>query len=486
MEFRMTRRLLVLTVAAAIAACGGGSGDAVPDGGDSCAGDRCSELDSGPLEDAALDADVGPPDADADAPTACAIGTPCNAARGCARGECIAETTGGIGDASDPIVGHPEGSTTVAVTTWRDGYCTAVLPSETSPFACDPDLASDPVCGDCGTCVAVGGIQSLCFQSCAPSVEDRDLCRDGYECSLNAEVCFPGCTGDDECRLNRVETNGIAGIQAPDDCAGDATRAPAEQVCGGVDTAFDALTYDSESTATCDAATSRCRHGGSAGASGGDGCTRDEACEADGVCLTEAGFDWPDGACTKFRCDLVGNACAGDAVCQDRRLGVFLCLEGCTVAGGADPEDETTWLGDRGGCREGYGCIWNGVDGAGVADNGACVPGEFNDVGANNIGDACDDDSDCWSPFGQGLCLSANDDGSGFRGGYCSVLDCLAPGVPASLCGAASQCLDLDGADGDVTGCLADCATVDDCREGYECTDVDGDPATVGGVCVPA
>lgn len=489
MELRLDLRTVVLVfVTSQAMACGCTGKDQetpAPDGGGACA-DGAICIDSG-VADGATDADAmadAEPDADA-APAACAVGTACNAARGCARGECIAEGANTLGATGDPIVGHPDGATTVPTTSWRDGYCTPVLPSPASGFACDADLEADPTCGDCGTCVELGGTQSLCFQSCAPSVDGRDVCRAGYECNLTAEVCFPGCTVDDECRISRRETNGIPGIQDVDDCVGDSTRPTDEQVCGGVDTGFDALTYDSASTATCDAATGRCRHAGSAGASGGDACVSDEACEADGVCLDAAGFDWPGGACTKFRCDLPGNECAGDAVCQERRLGVFLCLDGCTVAEGLDGADEATWLTNRGGCREGYGCIWNGVDGAGVAGGGACVPGEYNDVSARNIGGACDDDSDCWSPFGQGLCLSANDDGGGFRDGYCTVLDCLAPGMPANLCGATGECVDLDGADGDITGCLAGCAGPEDCRPRYACSDLDGDSSTEGGVCVP-
>lgn len=472
----------------AMVGCGDDGGGGRPDAGDSGT-DAIITLDG--AMDSGADTSV-PGDSGADTSTPdggidCeGIGDGCDTARGCRRGECIGENAGSIGGAADPIVGLPSGDS-LPQTSWEGGYCTPVLPTAAAPEACDPDADSDPTCGSCGTCVSVGGTpnQAICFLACEPSTTDRGVCRAGYECNLNVEGCFPGCGSDDECKISRENTNGIEGIQSPDDCAGDSTRAVADQVCGGTDSNFDALTYNTESTATCNPATSRCSHAGTAGASGGDTCTNDEMCEADGRCLDEASFEWPGGACTKFRCDLPGNECAGDAVCQDRGLGVFLCLDGCTVAAGSDAGDPTTWLGNTGGCRDGYTCMWNGVDGAGVAGNGACVPSETNDVTDNNVGGACADDADCWSAFGRGLCLSANDDGTGFRDGYCTVLDCLAPGIPANVCGGTGECVDLDGSDGDVTGCLTGCDSPDACRDQYACSDLDGDPSTIGGVCVP-
>lgn len=476
----------------ALVGCGDDGGGTRPDGGpadgstDAIMLPDATPTDSG--TDTSTPGDGGPDTSTPDGGMDCnSLGDGCTAARGCAFGECIAQNNTSIGGAADPIADLPGGGDSIPIAAWEGGYCTPVLPTAASPEACDPNLDSDPTCGDCGTCVALGGTppQAICFLSCEPSTTDRGGCRPGYECNLNVEGCFPGCGSDEECRVNREDTNGVPGIQDPDDCTGDAARDVADQVCGGIDTNFDALTYNPDSTATCSTATGRCSHAGTAGAEGGDMCTNDEMCEADGRCLDEAGFDWPGGACTKFRCDLPGNECAGDAVCQERRLGVFLCLAGCEVAAGADPADPATWLGNRGGCRDGYSCIWNGVDGAGVAGNGACVPADANDVVDNNVGGPCADDSDCWSPFGAGLCLSANDDGTGFRDGYCSVLDCLAPGIPADICGGTGECVDLDGADGDITGCLSGCDSPDDCRAQYACSDLDGDPATVGGVCVP-
>jgi len=235
------------------------------------------------------------------------------------------------------------------------------------------------------------------------------------------------------------------------------------------------------STSVCDAATARCTNPGTAGVSAGTSCTRNSQCESGGDCIG-ATYGWPGGYCTKRRCDLAGNACAGAGVCGDRRVGAIICLQACTVAAGATTSNTTAWLTNRGGCRAGYSCTWNGT-GAGSLD-GACLPGNFNSVTTNNVGAACATDADCWSPFGQGLCLAPAADGSGFRGGYCTVLDCLAPGTPSNVCGAAATCINLGGRTGDITGCMKACSSATDCRARYACVDADADPATVGSVCL--
>ena len=54
--------------------------------------------------------------------------------------------------------------------------------------------------------------------------------------------------------------------------------------------------------------------------------------------------------------------------------------------------------------------------------NGGCIPGEFNAVTTPNIGEPCEDDSECWSPFGRGTCIQ-------FTNGHsmCTVRDCGSP-----------------------------------------------------------
>ena len=106
------------------------------------------------------------------------------------------------------------------------------------------------------------------------------------------------------------------------------------------------------------------------------------------------------------------------------------------------------------------------------------MPGAYNDVTTPNIGAACADDDTCYSPFGGGLCLSG---GVWGPSNYCSILDCGAPGMPADVCGAATQCVTLFE---DITACLSDCATAADCAPGHACVEYDGDPAT-SKVCFP-
>ncbi len=415
-------------------------------------------------------------------PMGCQTGIACNPDRGCpgAGAECIAQNAGEFGGAGDPIDMLPGGGNSIAVVAWQDGYCTPVLPSAAVPLPCDPDADDDPVCGDCASCIGLGGgTQSLCLADCQAAANDNDTCRDGYDCNLTIEVCFPGCGTDEECRVTRLETNGVDGLQSPDDCM----AAPAD--CGGSATNFDRLTYDTSSAATCSTDTYRCEGSPSnADAEGGDPCTEDVECEAEGFCIGETDEGaWDSGYCTRFRCDIDGIDCAGDGVCQERGFGIAICSAGCTVADGADPADNSTWVGEqasaRGGCREGYGCFWNGTGGAGVPDNGACVPTNLNAVAAPNVGGECEDDEDCWSPFGNGFCINSDDDSS-FPAGYCSYRDCAAPGLPADVCGAETLCIDADGESGDLTICVNECATPEDCRPGYGCNDTDGDPATPG------
>jgi len=115
--------------------------------------------------------------------------------------------------------------------------------------------------------------------------------------------------------------------------------------------------------------------------------------------------------------------------------------------------------------------------------NGGCAPGHFGSVAENNVGDACATDADCYSPFGQGVCTQPAADGSGFRGGYCTVMDCQAPGMPSNLCGASATCMDVDGPDGNFSACFDTCTDATDCRATYGCMALGG--AGSGSVCLP-
>ena len=464
-------------------------------------------MDGGP--DMMVGEDSGPPDAGQDmgpvVPGVCATGSACTMARGCssAAAACLEPSrfgTPGVGGADDPIVDYPGGEETfIATPLFPGGYCTTSFEG-LSPTTCNLRGTEDvdPVCGDCATCIDIFGndvpenpatdVPGFCAQNCEASITSND-CRAGYDCLLTQEVCFLGCQSDDECRIGREETNGVPGLQTPDTCAADAGAACTPADCGEVTPAdpdacatptanFDRLVYDTASAAICDPNTSRCTGAPSnPSATGGDTCTQDTDCEAEGFCIEEdeETGSWAGGTCTKFRCDLAGNECAGDAVCQEAGVGVFACLEGCTVGGFDTASDPATWVAEgstQGTCREGYGCFWNGDGGAGVANNGACLPIDYNPtVTVPNVGDACDEDSDCFSPFGTGFCIT----GEAFSGGYCSVRNCNAPwfteGTPAdaNACGDGGICVPFADDDPTFALCLESCTSADTCGDGLGC-----------------
>jgi len=197
-------------------------------------------------------------------------------------------------------------------------------------------------------------------------------------------------------------------------------------------------------------------------------------------------YDWPGGYCTKFGCDLAGNECAGGGRCMD--LGVHVCVQPCTVGAEATQPYVIGATGHGEGCRDTYACIWNGTDGAGVPNNGGCIPGEYNDIAVNNIGAGCagmDSDSMCYSPFGLGRCFDADawfEEGPFPSSGYCTMVGCAAPGLPTDVCGIGNQCVSLGG---DTTICAKGCTLPDDCVAGYGCVDFDG-METTPKVCFPA
>lgn len=449
--------------------------------------------------DAGLDG--GPPFYFEMYPPPCTSGSECTPERGCrtTNARCIDPSTfgeTGLGGPADPIAGHPDGEDTFVPTPlFPGGYCTTSYPQEgVTPNQCnvrDQDQAAT-VCGGCATCIDLFGLDTpdsgadfvpgFCAQSCTPSLTEND-CREGYDCLLIQEGCLPGCQSDDECRIAREETNGIEGIQTPADCEDDAAACtPADcgeaspanpDACANPADHFDSLVYDTDSSAICDPATSRCTGAPStASASGGDPCTDNDQCEPEGFCITESeDGSWVGGSCTKWRCDLEGNGCANDGVCQEAGVGVFGCFEGCTV-GGVDPGSEPgTWVAEgsaRSTCREGYGCFWGGEGATGEADNGVCLPVDYEPaVTASNVGATCESDADCFSPFGQGFCIQ----GDGFESGYCSVRNCAAPWFTSetNVCGAGAECVAFDPTDPTFALCVQNCASADECSVGLGC-----------------
>ena len=90
--------------------------------------------------------------------------------------------------------------------------------------------------------------------------------------------------------------------------------------------AVDRLEYRTAANHRCDTNTDRCIHDGTAGAVAGQTCSWDGDCEERGDCIYFEGWhDLADppglGYCTKFGCDVPGNACAGGQKCQSRGFG---------------------------------------------------------------------------------------------------------------------------------------------------------------------
>ena len=283
----------------------------------------------------------------------------------------------------------------------------------------------------------------------------------------------------------------------------------------------DRLVYDRDSDGTCNPESYRCQHSGTGSARAGDPCTRDSECEANGRCLTEARYGWTNGYCVKYGCDVAGNECAGlgdGVVCQERAVGIPLCLAGCEFGSGwtADdpgtPADESDVDGDgshfddyaaaNGGCDTGYACHWNGTSGPGVPTSGACLPAEPNPIDTPNPGFDCsralddhraacatadttcragctagdaacltgcdtslatcrdlypDSSSFCYSPLGMGFCSIAGDEG------YCLIRDCGTAAVPEDMCGDNGMCLNLGSMAEPATYCVSTCTVPTDC-----------------------
>ena len=204
--------------------------------------------------------------------------------------------------------------------------------------------------------------------------------------------------------------------------------------------------YDRNSDAVCSAKTGRCEHPAGPQAPGAS-CARDDDCEADGICITDgsgpAGQFFPGGFCSKVGCDIAGRECQGGSVCEALRPWLNesetnpICLARCTVgAESADLQLGTNGHGE--GCRTGYRCHYNGGQGA---ESGVCVGGNYNAVTKNDIGTACQLNSDCYSPFGLGRCLTYGLPNNASSGGICTILDCNVPGLPKDLCGTGNACV---------------------------------------------
>jgi hypothetical protein len=141
---------------------------------------------------------------------------------------------------------------------------------------------------------------------------------------------------------------------------------------------------------------------------------------------------------------------------------------------GAEPAaDQLGPAGHAMGCREGYACLWNGT----ASDPaGTCVPGNYNAVMTNNVGELCMMQSDCYSPFGHGRCTTMGNRMA--QRSFCSIFDCMAPGLPADVCGTGNVCQQIDE---ERTGCFRSCEDASTCAEGLACVRL-GTATT--GICI--
>ena len=367
-------------------------------------------------------------------------------------GVCLGEQTFALG----PVRNHPDGDETIIdIVDFPGDYCTeALLPPSFPAEVCSAQNAA--ACADvCSLCVPRYTDADICLRGCRAEADTNSTCREGYQCDILFEVCDTGCSSDDECRI--------------------------------FFNAEDEWEYDTESTLFCNPSTNRCENPGTVGVEAGPACTDDQSCEPRGFCLDEASTGWPGGTCSKARCDI--DPCAGDGICADLGLGVPLCVEGCEVGSGATPGMPSTYLNNTQGCRADYTCFSLGIPND---TQGVCIPGEFNDVTENNIGVMCSDSSECYSPFGQGVCgdpdftcsLVGGAPGECQTGFGCTVLDCGVEGMPDDVCGEDADCI-IDTSSG-LSFCAAKCAAAEDCAFGGACGDLDGDPLTLDdSVCLP-
>jgi hypothetical protein len=287
----------------------------------------------------------------------------------------------------------------------------------------------------------------------------------GQSCNLGQapHVCSQGCTSDDQCKINRPDTNGNGTFDPYN---------PTDNPDG------DHLVYDTTTNGTCNPVTFRCNFEPRAGTSpeAGDACSGSFDCEANGTC-----FLWgASGYCSKIGCGVSGIDCAGGGICHNRpalRYSFDFCGVGCTVAAEDGMAYEVGVDGHGEGCPAGLACEWNGADSTGT--NGVCVAGNYNDVADYNVASPCADHAECYSPFGNGFCLPGSIFGN-TANNYCSIMDCSAPGLPTDICGAGGRCITLFT---DFTMCVKDCTSADQCAPGHGCVALTSGAAKV---CFPS
>jgi hypothetical protein len=194
-------------------------------------------------------------------------------------------------------------------------------------------------------------------------------------------------------------------------------------------------------------------------------------------------------------CAFPGFECDGaDEVCDVVAFGdgTSACFEGCQIGA------ETTRaqiVGEGGGnptCSDpGYLCSPNGTVSGGEPNGGSCIPGNYNDTPAYNVGEPCLDDSECFSPFGGGRCLFLGTATDRVQSGICVIGGCGGGGdgtpiglngfdvvvplpaaiTPAEVCDVAGGDLCVSFGDG-ANFCVETCTAASDCAPGYGCLEL--------------
>jgi hypothetical protein len=374
---------------------------------------------------------------------------------------------------------------TYPVRYWPGGQCQG---------ACDPNANGQ--CNACSTCLQTGTDSSgnatgECFQSCTQDLDGRGGCNDGYACDRANLACVIQCSvvdGVDTCQFSFEDR--------------DTDPTTRETI---VD---EGTSYPS----TCNVTTGLCEATGRAGATAGDDCMDDFDCEDDGLCLggdgdPELPVTLQDGYCIRLGCNETDLRCQTGDVCTQSLFGLpgGVCMDGCVVGAETTAGQVAGAAGGNPGCGAGEACFWDGVHGTADTLNGGCYPGNYNDIPAYNVGASCDDDADCYSPYGLGRCLFGQGNSLGDRvgSGICAVGGCgQAMGMPVGLATADGvvpvlnpQDICQTTADGNndicvtfsetQTFCVSGCTAATDCPDGYACPNL-GDALRPLRLCWPA
>jgi len=446
---------------------------------------------------------------DTDFPDAYVDGGPCTVPPRCMNagpdphvigGPCISDVDcGGSFRCLTEITREFEGEIYVS---WPAGTCAAWGEGEEGCVPGDPST-----CAYGATCIYYGSSEGsehfACIDACKATDTSWNLydwncgCRAGYECSITAEACLPGCSNDREC------------CEVWDDVDGDMTMEAGEvytdEVCTNWCDGDDPEEYPSDD---CMASFS-CINEGNPDATWHVECLFDSDCYEGGRCLNEIYYHDPDtgeplypgGACMKERCELAGRGCG---VYADT-LGtitdpVYECFATCHT--GYGPED-----GDLNPCRHPagghpYTCWpylperWFPASIAG--SDGLCLPATIPSIDppVADLCELCTRPDDCASPRGLGTCFEAM--GTSFCTASCN--ESLAQD---GICGAAA--IPGDVAPGVCIGlCVCGCDTpegtlgANGCAAGLACYPNDGSytggdiawkhmgDADPSGFCLPA